>query len=148
MTVCGWPYILTSLLSFHFLRSPFWGRVCELYSSFYFSGVFPKIQVFAKDNKLTRQRSQLGVPVCGTHIVFLFSVLEKDNKLVQQRSQFSVPICGTFTVFLLANILQTYSVFAKDKRPKQQILATTATTGDQSKADSADKPRADSGDQK
>ena len=44
--------------------------------------------------------------------------------------------------------LQTYSVFAKDKRPTQQTLATNATTGDQSKADSADKPRADSGDQK
>ena len=86
--------------------------------------------------------------MCGTLIVFLLSVLAKDNKLVRQRSQFSVPVCGTFTVFLLSGILQTYSVFAKDKRLTQQTHATSATMGDQSKADSADKPRADSGDQK
>ena len=90
----------------------------------------------------------MGVPVCGTFIVFLLSVLAKDNKLARQRLQLSVPICGTFAVFLLFDILQTYSVFAKDKRLTQQTLATAATMGDQSKADSADKPRADSGDQK
>ena len=86
--------------------------------------------------------------MCGTFIVFLLSVLAKDNKLVQQRSQSSVPVCVTFTVFLLFDILQTYAVFAKDKKLTQQTCATTATTGDRSKADSADKPRADSGDQK
>ena len=86
--------------------------------------------------------------MCGTFIVFLLSVLAKDDKLARQRSQFSVPVCGTFTVFLLSDILQTYSVFAKDKRLTQQTCATIAITGDQSKADSADKPRADSRDQK
>ena len=85
--------------------------------------------------------------MCGT-FVFLLSVLAKDNQVARQRSQLSVPVCGTFTVFLLSDILQTYSVFAKDKRLTQQTHATTATMGDQSKADSADKPRADSGDQK
>ena len=90
---------------------------------FLFFGCFSIKFVFAKDNKHTRQRSQLGVPVCGTFIVFLLSVLAKDNKLVRQRSQFSVPVCGTFTVFLLFDILQTYSVFAKDKKLRQQTCA-------------------------
>ena len=109
---------------------------------------FTQKSFFAKENQHTRHTSQLGVPVCGAFIVFLLSVLAKDNELVRQRLQFSVPVCGTVAVFLLSDILQTYSVLTKDKRPTQQTLATTATTGDQSKADSADKPRADSGDQK
>ena len=73
--------------------------------------------------------------MCGTFIVFLLSVLAKDNKLVRQRSHFSVPVYGTFTVFLLSDILQTYSVFVKDKRLTRQTHATTATMDDQSKAD-------------
>ena len=95
-------------------------------------------------DKRPNWESQYAAPF----IVFLLSVLAKDNKLVRNRSQFSVPVCGTFTVFLLSDILQTYSVFANYKRLTQQLHATTATIGDQSKADSADKPRADSGDQK